>query len=55
MLASSLWCRAVYVSGLECRRTLAEGAGEGTLVTTWQIDNDLDVPRLITNWLEVYQ
>jgi predicted Zn-dependent peptidase len=29
--------------------------GEGTLVTTWQIDNDRDVPRLITNWLEVYQ
>jgi len=28
---------------------------EGTLVTTWQIDNDKDVPRLITNWLEVDQ
>lgn len=26
---------------------------EGTLVTTWQIDNSKDVPRLITNWLEV--
>lgn len=28
---------------------------EGTLVTTWQIDNGKDVPRLITNWLEVDQ
>lgn len=26
---------------------------EGTLVTSWQIDNDKEVPRLITNWLEV--
>lgn len=26
---------------------------EGTLVTTWQIDNEKEVPRLITNWLEV--
>ncbi|MFE1744903.1 DUF6883 domain-containing protein [Coleofasciculus sp. H7-2] len=28
---------------------------EGTLVTNWQIDNGKDVPRLITNWLEVDQ
>jgi hypothetical protein len=26
---------------------------EGTLVTSWQIDNGKDIPRLITNWLEV--
>lgn len=28
---------------------------EGTLVTNWQIDNGKNVPRLITNWLEVDQ
>lgn len=28
---------------------------EGTLVTNWQIDTGKDVPRLITNWLEVDQ
>ncbi|MBN3911412.1 MAG: hypothetical protein HWQ35_34215 [Nostoc sp. NMS1] len=26
---------------------------EGTLVTHWQIDNGKEIPRLITNWLEV--
>ncbi|GAA6623250.1 hypothetical protein [Scytonema sp. NUACC26] len=26
---------------------------EGTLVTTWQIDNGKNTLRLITNWLEV--
>lgn len=26
----------------------------GTLVTIWQIDAERDVPRLITNWLEVH-
>ena len=26
---------------------------EGTLVTSWQIDVGKDIPRLITNWLEV--
>lgn len=36
-------------------RIQGQNGGEGTLVTTWQIDNDRDVPRLITNWLEVYQ
>jgi predicted Zn-dependent peptidase len=36
-------------------RIQGPNGGEGTLVTTWQIDNDMDVPRLITNWLEVYQ
>ena len=36
-------------------RIQGPNGGEGTLVTTWQIDNDRDVPRLITNWLEVYQ
>jgi hypothetical protein len=30
-------------------------AKQGTLVTSWQIDHDKDVPRLITNWLEVDQ
>ena len=25
----------------------------GNLMTIWQIDNDKNVPRLITNWLEV--
>lgn len=28
---------------------------QGTLVTNWQIDNGKNVPRLITNWLEVDQ
>lgn len=36
-------------------RVQGPNAGEGTLVTTWQIDNGRDVPRLITNWLEVHQ
>ncbi|MBW4508684.1 MAG: hypothetical protein KME64_19545 [Scytonematopsis contorta HA4267-MV1] len=26
---------------------------EGTLVTSWQIDNGKDIPKLITNWLQV--
>ena len=26
---------------------------EGTLVTNWQIDRGKEIPRLITNWLEV--
>ncbi|MEG4807039.1 hypothetical protein QUA82_04325 [Microcoleus sp. F8-D3] len=26
---------------------------EGTLVTSWQIDVGKDIPRLITNWLEI--
>lgn len=28
---------------------------QGSLVTIWQIDNDKNVPKLITNWLEVAQ
>ncbi|MEH2047382.1 DUF6883 domain-containing protein [Nostoc sp.] len=28
---------------------------EVTLVTNWQIDNGKEIPRLITNWLEVKQ
>ena len=28
---------------------------QGNLVTNWQIDRDKNVPRLITNWLEIYQ
>jgi HAMP domain-containing protein len=27
----------------------------GRLVTVWQIDQNREVPRLVTNWLEVYQ
>ncbi len=27
---------------------------EGNLITIWQIDQDKTIPRLITNWLEVY-
>lgn len=27
----------------------------GTLITIWQFDNNSDVPRLITNWLEVHE
>jgi hypothetical protein len=26
---------------------------EGTLVTNWQIDRGTDIPRMVTNWLEV--
>ena len=26
----------------------------GNLITIWQIDQDKTIPRLITNWLEVY-
>ncbi len=36
-------------------RIQGPNGGEGTLVTTWQIDTGRDIPRLITNWLEVYQ
>ncbi|MDJ0658862.1 MAG: hypothetical protein QNJ42_05165 [Crocosphaera sp.] len=28
---------------------------EGKLVTKWQIDNNQTIPRLITNWLQVFQ
>lgn len=28
---------------------------QGCLITVWQIDNGAETPRLITNWLEVYQ
>jgi len=28
---------------------------QGDLITNWQIDQDKNTPRLITNWLEVYQ
>jgi len=28
---------------------------QGSLQTVWQIDNGVEVPKLITNWLEVYQ
>lgn len=28
---------------------------QGLLVTIWQIDQNREVPRLVTNWLEVYQ
>lgn len=28
---------------------------QGDLMTNWQIDRDKNTPRLITNWLEVYQ
>ena len=28
---------------------------QGLLVSVWQIDQNRDVPRLVTNWLEVYQ
>jgi len=28
---------------------------EGTLVTIWQTDAGKNIPRLITNWLEVYR
>jgi hypothetical protein len=34
-------------------RVKGPNGGEGTLVTSWQIDRDRDVPRLVTNWLEV--
>jgi hypothetical protein len=27
---------------------------QGNLITIWQIDQDKNIPRLITNWLEVY-
>jgi hypothetical protein len=27
---------------------------KGNLITIWQIDQDKTIPRLITNWLEVY-
>lgn len=27
---------------------------EGNLFTSWQIDNGRDIPKLITNWVEVY-
>jgi len=30
-------------------------AKEGTLVTNWQIDRGSNIPKLITNWLEVDQ
>ena len=26
----------------------------GNLITIWQIDRDKTIPRLITNWVEVY-
>lgn len=28
---------------------------EGKLVTKWQIDNNKTIPRLITNWLQVFK
>jgi hypothetical protein len=28
---------------------------QGLLVSVWQIDQNRDVPRLVTNWLEVHQ
>lgn len=28
---------------------------EGTLITKWQIDRGQTIPRLITNWLKIYQ
>ncbi len=28
---------------------------QGCLITVWQIDNGSEIPRLITNWLEVYR
>jgi hypothetical protein len=28
--------------------------GQGNLITIWQIDQGKIIPRLITNWLEVY-
>ncbi len=28
---------------------------QGRLVSVWQIDQNREVPRLVTNWLEVYQ
>jgi hypothetical protein len=27
---------------------------QGNLITIWQIDQNKNIPRLITNWLEVY-
>jgi hypothetical protein len=38
---------SIAIQGLNQRR--------GLLVTVWQIDQNRDVPRLVTNWLEVYQ
>lgn len=28
---------------------------QGLLISVWQIDQDKDTPRLVTNWLEVYK
>ncbi|MBD2021648.1 hypothetical protein H6F43_15820 [Leptolyngbya sp. FACHB-36] len=38
-------------------RVVIRGANgrEGTLVTIWQLDRGTEIPRLITNWLEVHQ
>jgi len=39
----------------EVRVTIQGPAGSGSLVTVWQIDSGGTVPRLITNWLEVFK
>ena len=37
----------------EVRVTIRGPSGQGTLVTVWQVEGN--VPRLITNWLEVHR
>lgn len=38
-------------------QVLIQGSNDltGTLITIWQIDHGKEIPRLITNWLEVHQ
>ncbi len=38
-------------------RTVIRGpnGAEGTVVAVWQYDNGTDIPRMITNWLEVHK
>ncbi|MGZ7031954.1 MAG: eCIS core domain-containing protein [Thermoanaerobaculia bacterium] len=44
-----------YGQRFEVRVPITGPKGAGTLVTAWQVDKGGEVPRLITNWLEVHK